>query len=72
MIKKLLFFLMCFCVLPVCAVHADDNRIMTAEEILDVARDEHPTPCATEIFSNALIANSDKISQDNLEHEVRT
>lgn len=63
---------MCFCVLPVCAVHADDNRIMTAEEILDVARDEHPTPCATEIFSNALIANSDKIFQDSLEHEVRT
>ena len=57
--------------LPIWAVHADDNRIMTAEEILDVARDEHPTPCATEIFSNALIANSDKISQDNLEHEVR-
>ena len=72
MIKKLLFFLICFCAVPICAVHADDNRIMTAEEILDVARDEHPTPCATEIFSNALIANSDKISQDNLEHEVRT
>ena len=72
MIKKLLFFLMCFCAVPICAVHADDNRIMTAEEILDVARDEHPTPCATEIFSNALIANSDKIFRDSLEHEVRT
>jgi len=71
-IKCFLSLFFFFCVLPVFADKSGTgNKIQTTEEILALAHEEHPTNCASEIFSNALLDNANKVSSDKYEDEVR-
>ena len=69
MIKKTFLFFAFLLTAPLFA--ADDNGMLTAEEILAMAHTEYPTPCATEIFAEAVDNELDNIDQYTPEPEVR-
>lgn len=72
MIKKtFLFFVLLFCV-PLFAQDSADI-MLTAEEILAVAHpeSENTTPCATQVFTEALYDEIEEIDEQTPENEVR-
>ena len=68
--KKIVFsFLLCLVSFPLFAANVDG--MLTAEEILASAHPETPTPCATEIFAEAVDEELEDLSPDTPEAEVR-
>ena len=74
-IKDSLFFLICFFPLSVMAYDSNTpqqtTNFQTTEQILATAHNESPTPCASEIFSNALYQHANEVSDTDDEARVR-
>ena len=71
MIRNLIFFVFAF--LFLLPIFAQDSDILTAEEILAMSHpeSEKSTPCATELFAEAVEEELEDISPDTPEAEVR-
>lgn len=72
--KRFLFIFFCFVFQYTAQAATTFNEtpdFMTTEQILAMAHQDYKTPCASEIFANALEEYSDEIDEDQEEAEVR-